>query len=131
MIATYQGGVAEISLSADTILRQQPVVAATAVGSAQRSGTEAPITPPRYPVEEELDDEVSKLERTENMLSRLLEYGVSHLSSMLASMAKTIWRSIQARLTWLEAPERAPDDKTSEDQGTHSLAIIIIYALDG
>ena len=54
MIATYQGGGTEITFSADTIFGQQPAVAATAAGSAQRSGAEAPVTPPRTVVEAEM-----------------------------------------------------------------------------
>ena len=131
MIATYQGGGAEISLSAETVLHHQPVAAATAVGSAQRGGMEAPATPPRTTAEEELEDEVSKLERKENMLGRLLEYGVSHLSSMRASMAKTIWKSIKARLAWRASPFRSSDDHTAEGHGLHSLERIRNYAFHG
>ena len=51
MIAAYQGGGTELTFSVDTILGQQSVAAVTAVGSAQRSGAEAPVTPPRTGVE--------------------------------------------------------------------------------
>ena len=102
VFATYQGGGEEISLSAETVLRHEPVAATTAAGFAQCSGTDAPATPPRNPIEEELEDEVSNMKRKEKMISRLLEYGVAHLSSTRASMAKTIWRSIKARLLWRE-----------------------------
>ena len=47
MIATYLGGRSELTFSAESILEQQSVVAVTAVGSARRSGAEAPVTPPR------------------------------------------------------------------------------------
>jgi hypothetical protein len=117
--------------SAETILEQPTVAVAPAVGSAQHSGTDAPITPPRNLVEEELEDEVSKPERKEQILSRLLEYGVSHLSSMRASVPKTIWRSIKARLAWRASPFRSSDDHTAEGHGLHSLERITNYALDG
>ena len=50
---------------------------------------------------------------------------------MRAAMAKTIWRSIKARLAWRETPERAPDDDTPEGKGAVSMERIISYALDG
>ena len=50
---------------------------------------------------------------------------------MRAVMAKTIWRSIKARLAWRETPERAPDDDTPQGKGTLSVERIISYALDG
>ena len=50
---------------------------------------------------------------------------------MRAAMAKTIWRSIKARLAWRETPERAPDDDTPEGKGTLSVERVIAYALDG
>ena len=51
-----------------------------AVGSAQRDGTVAPVTPTRRATAESLEEEVTKWEgKRERMLSRILEYGVSHL----------------------------------------------------
>ena len=50
----------------------------------------------------------------------VLEYGVSQLSSMRASMAKTIWRSIKTRLAWRATPSRSPYDHTVEGYGVHS-----------
>ena len=50
---------------------------------------------------------------------------------MRVAMAKTIWRSIKARLAWRETLERAPDDDTPEGKGTLSVERIISYALDG
>ncbi len=73
----------------------------------------------------------TKLSEKEKILGRLLEYDVSQLPSMRASMVKTIWRSMKARLAWRETPERAPDDKTPEGRGIQSLERIISYALDG
>ena len=89
MIATYQGGGDELSLSAETVLQSELVAASTAAGSAQRADTAAPSTPPRFVTEEGIEYDVTKMERKEKMLSRLLEYGVSHLSSTRASMAKS------------------------------------------
>jgi hypothetical protein len=65
------------------------------------------------------------------MLGRLLEYGAPHLSSMRASMAKTIWKSMKARLAWRASPFRSSDDHTAEGHGLHSLERIKNYALDG
>ena len=45
----------------------------------------------------------------------------SHLSSTRASMAKSIWKSIKARLAWRAFPSRSPDDKSAEGLGGHSL----------
>ena len=50
---------------------------------------------------------------------------------MRAALAKTIWRSIKARLAWRETPERAPDDKTPDGHGSLHLERIAAYALDG
>ena len=62
-------------------------------------------------MDEDIEEEINNIERKEKIPGRLLEYGTSQLSSMRAAMAKTIWRSIKARLAWRETPERAPDDK--------------------
>ena len=110
MIATYQGSGSELTFSTETIHEQPSFVAAPAVGSAQCSGAVAPVTPPRTVAEEDVEDDINKLER----LGRLLEYGGSQLSSMRASMAKTIWRSIKARLAWRATPSRSPDDHMPE-----------------
>jgi hypothetical protein len=131
MIASYQGSGADTTFSTDTVFEPSSVVATPAVGPAQRSGDVAPVTPPRTTAEEDIEDEIHTLERKEKLLGRLLEYGVSQLSSMRASTAKTIWRSIKARLAWRAAPSRIPDDHTPESHGTHSLEIIISYALNG
>jgi hypothetical protein len=72
------------------------VAAASAAGSAQRLGDVAPVTPQRTVPDEDIEDEISKIERKEKILGRLLEYGTSQLSSMRAAMAKTIWRSIKS-----------------------------------
>ena len=53
------------------------------------------------------------------------------MSSTRAFMAKTIWKSIQARLAWRETPTRALDDKTRERRGQYTLERIINYAKDG
>ena len=87
--------------------------------------------PPRVVVEDDVEDEISKMERKENILGRLIEYGVSQLSSMRASMAKTIWRSIKARLPWRATPSRSPYDYTDEGYGVHSFERIANYALYG
>ena len=72
------------------------------------------------------------MERKEKILSRLLEYGISHLSFMRASTAKqSIWRSTKARLAWRASPFRSSDDHTEEVHGVHSLERIRNYALDG
>jgi hypothetical protein len=63
------------------------VAASTAAGSVRRADTAAPSTPPRFAAEESIEDEIKKMESKEKMLSRLLEYGVSHLSYMQKSMA--------------------------------------------
>ena len=117
MIATYQGSGAEITFSADTMFESPSVAATTAVGSAQRLGDVAPVTPPRAAMDEDIEEELNNIERKQRMRGRLLEYGVSQLSYMRASMAKTVWRSIKARLAWRETPERAPDDRTPEGRG--------------
>ena len=118
MIATYRGGGTELTFSADTMFDSASVAAA---GSAQRSGDVAPVALERTVPEEDIEDEISKIERKEKILGRLLEYGTSQLSSMRAAMAKTIGRSIKARLAWRETPERAPDDDTPEGKGhSHS-----------
>jgi len=131
MIATYQGRGADITFSADTVFSSSSVAAALAAGSAQRPGDVAPVTPPRTAMVEDIEHDISIIIRKEKILSRLLEYGVSQLSSMRAAMAKTIWRSIKARLAWRETPERAQDDTTPEGRGIHSMERIISYALDG
>ena len=61
MIATYQGGGSELTFSAETILEQPSVVVASAARSAQRSGAEAPITPHRTVVKEEVEDDISNI----------------------------------------------------------------------
>jgi hypothetical protein len=114
MIATYKGGGTELTFSADTMFDTTSVAAA---GSAQRLGDVAPVTPERTVPEEDIEEDINKIERKEKILGRLLEYGTSQLSSMRAAMAKTIWRSIKARLAWRETPERAPDDDTPEGRG--------------
>ena len=93
MIATYKGGGTELTFSADT-------ASAAAAGSAQRPGDVAPVTPERTVRDEDIEAEINKIERRERILSRVLEYGTSQLSSMRAAMAKTVWRSIKARLAW-------------------------------
>ena len=104
------------------------VAASTAVGSARRADTAAPITLPSFAAEEGLEDEITKMEKKEKKLSCLLEDGVSHLSSMRASMAKFIWRSIKARLAWRATPSCSFDDKTVEGYGVHALERIKGYA---
>ena len=104
---------------------------AAAAGSAQRPGDVAPVTPERTVPEEDIEDDIRKIERKEKILGRLLEYGTLQLSSMLAAMAKTIWRSIKARLAWRETPERASDDNAPEGRGELSVERTITYALDG
>ena len=65
------------------------------------------------------------------MFGRLLEYGVSHLSSMRASIANTIWKSIKAWLPGRASPFRSSDGHTAEGHGLHSLERIRNYAIDG
>ena len=122
------GGGTELTVSADTMFDSASAAAAV---SAQRPGDVAPVTPERTVPDEDIEDEISKVERKEKILGRLLEYGTSQLSSMRAAMAKTIWRSIKARLAWRETPERAPDDDTPEGRGDLSVERIITYTLDG
>ena len=129
MIATYKGSGKELNFSANMML--DTASAASAAGSAQRPGNIAPTTPERAVKDEDIEAEINKTERREKILSRVLEYGTSQLSSMRAAMAKTIWRSIKARLAWRETPKRAPDDDTPEGRGEHSMARITSYALDG
>ena len=81
MIATYKGGGTELTFSADT-------ASAAAAGSAQRPGDAAPVTPERMVRDEDIEAEINKAERKERILSRVLEYGTSQLSSMRAAMAK-------------------------------------------
>jgi hypothetical protein len=50
---------------------------------------------------------------------------------MRAALAKTIWRSIKARLAWRESPRRALDDDTPEGRGDLPFERIVSYALDG
>ena len=98
MIATYRGGGAELTFSTDTMFESASVAAAPAAGPAQRPGYVAPVTPERTVLDDDIEEEINKVERKEKILGRLLEYGTSQLSSTRAVMAKTVWRSIKARL---------------------------------
>ena len=55
MIATYQGSGSELACSAEIIFEQPSVVAAPAVGSAQHSGVEALVTPPKTAFEDDVE----------------------------------------------------------------------------
>ena len=46
-------------------------------------------------------------------------------------MAKTIWKSIKARLAWRAPPFRSSDDHSAQGHGLHFLERIKDYALDG
>ena len=60
-----------------------------------------------------------------------MEYRVSQLSSMLAIMAKCIWKSSKARLAWRATPSRGRYDKLEEGLGAHSRETIKEYAANG
>ena len=63
MIATYQGSGAELTFSIDTVFEPSSAAATSAVGPAQCSGVVAPVTPPRTTTEEDIEDEINKLEQ--------------------------------------------------------------------
>jgi hypothetical protein len=63
MAATFQGGGVEAMLSVDALLRVEEEAKSGAVGSAQRAGTAAPVTPTRAAIEETLEDEAWQQER--------------------------------------------------------------------
>ena len=88
MIATYRGGGAELTFSTDTMFESASVVAAPAAGSAQRPGVVAPVTPERTALDDDIEEEINKVERKDKILGRPLEYGTSQLSSMRVAMAK-------------------------------------------
>ena len=87
MIATYRGGGTELTFSTDTMFESASAVVASAAGSAQRSGDVAPTTPERAVMDEDIEEDINKIERQETILGRLLEYGTSQLSSMRAAMS--------------------------------------------
>ena len=72
MIATYRGGGTELTFSAETMFESASVVA---IGSAQRPGDVAPVNPERTVLDDDIEEEIHKVERKYNIIGRLLEYG--------------------------------------------------------
>ena len=108
-------------LSVESILQVEEQARAKAAGSAQRVGTVAPVMRKAATVEDTPEDEATKLARNKQIMSRIMEYGVSQLPSMRACMAKCVWKSTKARLAWRATPSRDMRDKSKEGLGTHAL----------
>jgi hypothetical protein len=90
MLATYQGETAGATLSAQARLQVEEQARSKASGSAQRAGTVALVTPHRVVAEDNPEYEATSLARKEQIMSRIMEYGVAQLSYMRARMAKCI-----------------------------------------
>ncbi len=77
MLAMYQGRTAEAMLAVEALFQVKDKARSGSVGSAQRAGTAAPVTPQAALVDETPENEATKLAIQEKFMSRVMEYGAS------------------------------------------------------